>query len=195
MVCRALGSLSRTLRGLCSQQRLSGENNIIIILFVRANPKGQIGLLQDFRRLNVALTRARHSVIMVGHADTLQVGQHDVAALLADAATRKAIFAYTEIKGLLYKPEQPKTDSNKKTFTAGQNKSVKPQRVNKQPTIKQPAEKAPQSLPASAASATSSAKTKSCRFFNGKPGSCRKGEQCDFAHTKPQLQAALQLNS
>lgn len=48
------------------------EKEVIIISFVRANEEGQIGFLSDRRRLNVAITRARRKLIMVGHKETLE---------------------------------------------------------------------------------------------------------------------------
>ncbi|GAU99514.1 hypothetical protein RvY_10506 [Ramazzottius varieornatus] len=47
------------------------ENKVIIISCVRAG-RGGIGFLKDRKRLNVALTRAQHSVFIVGHRSTLQ---------------------------------------------------------------------------------------------------------------------------
>ena len=48
------------------------ERDIIIISCVRGGPGG-IGFLQDRQRLNVALTRAKFSLVVVGNMDTLQV--------------------------------------------------------------------------------------------------------------------------
>ena len=48
------------------------ENDYIIISFVRSNQDGGIGFLHDFRRLNVAITRARLALLMVGNAATLE---------------------------------------------------------------------------------------------------------------------------
>ncbi|MDO8871048.1 MAG: IGHMBP2 family helicase [Methanobacteriaceae archaeon] len=48
------------------------EKDIMIISTVRSNSKREIGFLSDMRRLNVALTRARRKMIMVGDVDTLK---------------------------------------------------------------------------------------------------------------------------
>ncbi len=47
------------------------EKEVIIISFVRSNDKGDIGFLKDYRRLNVAITRPKRKLIMVGNAKTL----------------------------------------------------------------------------------------------------------------------------
>uniref|UniRef100_A0A3P8YSP2 DNA replication ATP-dependent helicase/nuclease n=1 Tax=Esox lucius TaxID=8010 RepID=A0A3P8YSP2_ESOLU len=45
---------------------------VIVVSFVRSNPEGNLGeLLKDWRRLNVAITRAKHKLLMVGSAPTL----------------------------------------------------------------------------------------------------------------------------
>ena len=47
------------------------ERDIILISLVRANDDGQIGFLRDLRRMNVAITRARMKLIILGDASTL----------------------------------------------------------------------------------------------------------------------------
>jgi superfamily I DNA and/or RNA helicase len=47
------------------------ERDIIVISMVRSNDDGQIGFLRDLRRMNVAITRARMKLIILGDAPTL----------------------------------------------------------------------------------------------------------------------------
>ena len=47
------------------------ERDIIVISLVRSNDEGQIGFLRDLRRMNVAITRARMKVIILGDRHTL----------------------------------------------------------------------------------------------------------------------------
>ena len=47
------------------------EKEAVVISLVRSNPAGQIGFLADTRRTNVALTRARRAVVVIGDSATL----------------------------------------------------------------------------------------------------------------------------
>lgn len=47
------------------------ENEAVIISLVRSNDRGEIGFLGDRRRMNVALTRARRKLIVIGDSSTL----------------------------------------------------------------------------------------------------------------------------
>ena len=47
------------------------ERDIILISLVRSNDEGQIGFLRDLRRMNVAITRARMKLIILGDAPTM----------------------------------------------------------------------------------------------------------------------------
>lgn len=47
------------------------ERDVIFISLVRANDEGQIGFLNDLRRMNVAITRARMKLVILGEAATL----------------------------------------------------------------------------------------------------------------------------
>lgn len=47
------------------------ERDVIILSLVRSNDEGQIGFLRDLRRMNVAITRARMKLIIIGSVSTL----------------------------------------------------------------------------------------------------------------------------
>ncbi len=65
----------RPFRRLISVNTVDGfqgqERDIIIISLVRSNSERQIGFLNDLRRMNVAITRARMKLIIMGNASTL----------------------------------------------------------------------------------------------------------------------------
>ncbi len=48
------------------------EKDVVIFSTVRSNTQKQIGFLRDYKRLNVALTRARKTLIVVGDSSTLE---------------------------------------------------------------------------------------------------------------------------
>lgn len=47
------------------------ERDLIYISLVRSNGKGEIGFLKDYRRMNVAMTRARKKLIVLGDSATI----------------------------------------------------------------------------------------------------------------------------
>lgn len=47
------------------------ERDVIVISMVRSNEEGNIGFLRDLRRMNVAMTRARMKLIIIGSVKTL----------------------------------------------------------------------------------------------------------------------------
>lgn len=49
------------------------EKDAVLVSLVRSNPDGQLGFLTDLRRLNVALTRPRRHLFLVGDSATLSV--------------------------------------------------------------------------------------------------------------------------
>lgn len=65
------------------------EKDIIYLSLVRSNENGEIGFLKDLRRLNVALTRARMKLVIIG----------DVSTLSSDANYLK-LLDHVEQKGL-----------------------------------------------------------------------------------------------
>ncbi|XP_062185215.1 probable helicase MAGATAMA 3 [Phragmites australis] len=52
------------------------EKEIVIFSCVRCNKEQKIGFVSDFRRMNVAITRARSAVLVVGSASTLKQDKH-----------------------------------------------------------------------------------------------------------------------
>jgi ATP-dependent RNA/DNA helicase IGHMBP2 len=58
------------------------ERDVIVISFVRSNDKGEVGFLGDVRRTNVAMTRARKKLILIGDSATL--GSHPFYLELLD---------------------------------------------------------------------------------------------------------------
>ena len=47
------------------------EKEAVVISLVRSNARGEIGFLADVRRMNVAMTRARRKLLVVGDSATL----------------------------------------------------------------------------------------------------------------------------
>jgi ATP-dependent RNA/DNA helicase IGHMBP2 len=47
------------------------ERDIVYISMTRSNSEGEIGFLSDIRRMNVAMTRARKKLIVIGDSGTL----------------------------------------------------------------------------------------------------------------------------
>lgn len=66
------------------------ERDIIAISFVRSNEKSDVGFLADIRRTNVAMTRARKKLIMVGDSATL--GAHPFYLELLDYVQQKGFY-------------------------------------------------------------------------------------------------------
>jgi superfamily I DNA and/or RNA helicase len=58
------------------------EKEAILISLVRSNSKNEIGFLADTRRMNVALTRARRKLIVIGDSATL--ASHDFYMAMLD---------------------------------------------------------------------------------------------------------------
>lgn len=66
------------------------ERDVIAISFVRSNNKGEVGFLGDIRRTNVAMTRARKKLIMVGDSATL--GAHPFYLQLIEFVQKKDFY-------------------------------------------------------------------------------------------------------
>jgi ATP-dependent RNA/DNA helicase IGHMBP2 len=66
------------------------ERDVIAISFVRSNDKSEVGFLGDIRRTNVAMTRARKKLIMIGDSATL--GSHDFYLKLLDYVQNEGFY-------------------------------------------------------------------------------------------------------
>jgi flagellar hook-basal body complex protein FliE len=85
-----------------------GESDLVLYGFTRSNPRHAIGFLGDHRRLNVALTRAREQLILIGDSSTLlgamSAGRPDVAfqslmkALLEHARRQGEYLSFRECR-------------------------------------------------------------------------------------------------
>ncbi|HVV82788.1 MAG TPA: AAA domain-containing protein [Kofleriaceae bacterium] len=94
-VIAAYDAQVRRLRALLAPERAAGlevatvdgfqgrEKEAVVVDLVRSNPDGAIGFLADTRRMNVALTRARRFLLVVGDSATL--GAHPYYAALVTA--------------------------------------------------------------------------------------------------------------
>ncbi|XP_057763657.1 LOW QUALITY PROTEIN: probable helicase MAGATAMA 3 [Salvia miltiorrhiza] len=67
------------------------EKDVAIFSCVRANESKAIGFVKDFRRMNVGITRARSSVLVVGSASTLR-GDYHWKNLIESAEKRNVLF-------------------------------------------------------------------------------------------------------
>nr|TKR83595.1 uncharacterized protein D5086_0000263660 [Populus alba] len=77
-----------------------GEEDIVIISSVRSNTGGAIGFMYDPRRINVALTRARHCLWILGNERTLSNSESIWEKLVHDAKERNCFFHADEDKDL-----------------------------------------------------------------------------------------------
>jgi ATP-dependent RNA/DNA helicase IGHMBP2 len=66
------------------------ERDVIAISFVRSNDKGEVGFLGDIRRTNVAMTRARKKLVMIGDSATL--GSHPFYLQLLDFVQKEGFY-------------------------------------------------------------------------------------------------------
>lgn len=78
------------------------EKEIVVLSFVRGHGCMGVGFLKDFRRLNVALTRARSALVVLADVDALSLdAAWDVADLCRDAKERGVVVAAASLRGVL----------------------------------------------------------------------------------------------
>ncbi|KAH0885406.1 hypothetical protein HID58_061502 [Brassica napus] len=77
-----------------------GEEDIIIISTVRSNGNGKVGFLSNRQRANVALTRARHCLWVVGNETTLALSGSIWGKLISESRSRGCFFEAADEKNL-----------------------------------------------------------------------------------------------
>lgn len=50
------------------------EKDVVMISLTRSNEQGEVGFLREYRRLNVAMTRAKRMLVVVGDSETVSKG-------------------------------------------------------------------------------------------------------------------------
>ncbi|XP_077247012.1 uncharacterized protein LOC143886780 isoform X2 [Tasmannia lanceolata] len=78
-----------------------GEDDVIIISTVRSNGNGSVGFLTDTQRTNVALTRARHCLWILGNGPTLINSGSIWTKVVLDAKDRECFFNANEDSSLV----------------------------------------------------------------------------------------------
>ncbi len=71
------------------------EKEVVIVSLTRSNPNQTVGFLEDVRRLNVTLTRAKRKLVVVGDTETVSAHQ-----------TYRNFIGYVERNGLISRPHQ-----------------------------------------------------------------------------------------
>ncbi|EXK24346.1 hypothetical protein FOMG_18917 [Fusarium oxysporum f. sp. melonis 26406] len=92
---RMLSSISQKIEVSSIDGFQGREADIIVFVTVRCNEHREIGFLKDMRRMNVALTRARSALIVVGNRATLTGG---MAGEESSMMWRRLLGSLTEVK-------------------------------------------------------------------------------------------------
>lgn len=74
------------------------ERDVMYISLVRSNAKGIIGFLKEYRRMNVAMTRARHRLVLLGDSATLGADPFfsDLLDYIQEHGKHSSVFEYNE---------------------------------------------------------------------------------------------------
>eukprot|EP00043_Microstomoeca_roanoka_P020239 m.242460 g.242460 ORF g.242460 m.242460 type:complete len:1144 (+) comp17135_c12_seq4:1197-4628(+) len=95
------------------------EKEAIVISFVRSNGDRSVGFLRDYRRINVAVTRARRHLCIVCDSSTVSADEHIHSLLdyLNEHGLVRTVYDYSDASSLLSvatsKPSSSKTKSHK----------------------------------------------------------------------------------
>lgn len=82
------------------------EKEMIIFSATRCNPQRHIGFIDNDRRMNVSLTRAKHGLIIVGSAATLSEHPKYAEAILMFRESKTFAEGLDEAKAMLEKMTQ-----------------------------------------------------------------------------------------
>ena len=174
-----------------------GECDFVIVSFVRSNVHSNIGFLEDFRRLNVAVTRARNSLIMVGNAQTLTNGSADLRNLIENVGAMRLLFQadnvlasmQSEIKEIEERRQTERASANPLfktqlcTIFSRRGSCVRGDRCNFAHGTSELRKRSGSRLrPSDAAVPSFKQYTRVCIYYTGTPNSCKKGDQCEFKH-------------
>ncbi len=119
------GLLRQTFKELCGEDVLSSvaietidsyqgrQVDVVILSCVRAGTGGGLGFVNDVRRMNVAITRARRSLWILGALGTLKRNK-EWEALVADAEARGVVVAPSEARRLLRDELEATVEAEKK---------------------------------------------------------------------------------
>lgn len=74
------------------------ERDVIFISLVRSNSENEIGFLKDYRRMNVAMTRAKYKLIIIGDSSTLGSDPFysDLLEFIENNGTYRSGYEYVE---------------------------------------------------------------------------------------------------
>ncbi len=88
------------------------EKEVVIFSCVRTAVNTGIGFVRDIRRMNVGLTRARSSLVVLGSAQALSEGSKDWAALVEDARSRGCLISVPDVQRAFALSPEPKPRSD-----------------------------------------------------------------------------------
>jgi DNA replication ATP-dependent helicase Dna2 len=84
---------------ICTIDQYQGKDKpCVIVSFVRSNDSREVGpLLKDWRRINVAITRARAKLVLVGSASTLAGGSHFLETMMQELGSESSVIPVDRI--------------------------------------------------------------------------------------------------